>query len=168
MERDVVRGRAAPDSNLVSAEGQRSRQSHPTRERRHQDMLIGTSYPILNIFWTFLEFFLFFLWIWLAVMVFSDIFRSHDIGGGTKALWVIFIIVLPFVGVFAYLLFRGGAMHERAADQAALQHRMFSQHLQNAGPGSSTADQLHKLADLKDRGFITDAEFEAEKTKILG
>jgi divalent metal cation (Fe/Co/Zn/Cd) transporter len=107
---------------------------------------------------------LFFIWIWLAITVFADIFRSHDIGGGTKALWVIFIILIPYLGVLAYLLFRGGAMHERAATQAALQHRMFNR---DVGGGSTTADQLHKLADLKEKGFITDGEFQAEKAKIL-
>jgi hypothetical protein len=130
-------------------------------------MLFAASYPILNIFWTMLEFFLFFIWIWLAIMVFADIFRSHDIGGGTKALWVIFIILIPYLGVFAYLLFRGGSLHERAATQAALQHKMFNQYFPHAGNGPTTADQLHKLADLKERGFITEAEFQAEKEKIL-
>jgi hypothetical protein len=130
-------------------------------------MLFATNYPILNIFWTMLEFFLFFIWIWLAITVFADIFRSHDIGGGAKALWVIFIILIPYLGVFAYLVFRGGAMHERAANQAALQQTMLNQHLQNLGNGSSPADQLHKLADLKEKGFITDAEFQAEKERIL-
>ena len=130
-------------------------------------MLFATNYPILNIFWTMLEFFLFFIWIWLAILVFADIFRSHDIGGGTKALWVIFIVLIPYLGVLAYLLFRGGAMHERAATQAALQHRMFNQYFSHLGNGSTPADQLHKLADLKEKGFITDAEFQAEKAKIL-
>jgi hypothetical protein len=130
-------------------------------------MFLATNYPILDIFWTILEFFLFFIWIWLAIMVFADIFRSHDIGGGTKALWVIFIILLPYLGVFAYLLFRGGAMHERAASQAALQQKMFNQYFPDAGNGSSNADQLHKLAELKEKGFITEAEFQAEKAKIL-
>ena len=130
-------------------------------------MLLATNYPILNIFWTMLEFFLFFIWIWLAIMVFTDIFRSHDIGGGIKALWVIFIILLPYLGVLAYLLFRGGSMHERAANQAALQQKMFTQHVRDVAGGSTTADQLHKLADLKEKGFITDDEFQAEKAKIL-
>jgi hypothetical protein len=139
----------------------------PLKRKRHLMLLATTNYPILNIFWTLLEFFLFFIWVWLAIMVFADIFRSHDIGGGTKALWVIFIILIPYLGIFAYLLFRGGAMHERAATQAALQHKMFTQYSQDLGNGSTTADQLHKLADLKERGFISDAEFEAEKAKIL-
>jgi hypothetical protein len=130
-------------------------------------MLFATNYPILNIFWTMLEFFLFFIWIWLAITVFADIFRSHDLSGGTKALWVIFIILIPYLGIFAYLLFRGGTMHERAASQAALQQKMINEHLQNLGNGSTTADQLHKLADLKERGFISEAEFQSEKEKIL-
>jgi Phospholipase_D-nuclease N-terminal/Short C-terminal domain len=123
--------------------------------------MIATSYPVLNIFWTILEFFFIFLWIWLAISVFTDIFRSHDLSGGTKALWAIFIVLLPYLGVFAYLIFRGGSMHERAAVQATLQHRA------SASGATSAADQLHKLADLKERGFITETEFQDEKAKIL-
>jgi hypothetical protein len=114
-----------------------------------------------------LEFFGFFLWIWLAIVVFSDIFRSHDLGGAAKMLWVVFVILFPFLGVFAYLIFRGGSMHERAAAQAALQRSSFDQYVQHAAGSSSTADQLHKLADLRDRGFLTDDEFQSEKRKVL-
>jgi hypothetical protein len=129
--------------------------------------MTATGYPVLSIFWTMLEFFFFFLWIWLAISVFADIFRSHDMGGGTKALWAIFIVLLPFLGVFAYLIFRGGSMHERAAAQATLQQRAFERYAGHAPGATSTADQLHKLADLKERGFITEAEFQDEKAKIL-
>jgi hypothetical protein len=126
-------------------------------------------YPILDFFWTMLEFFLFIIWIWLLIMVFSDIFRSHDLGGWAKALWSIFIIVIPFLGVFVYLIARGGKMHERAAEQAAAQQKAFDQYVKEAAgtPGESSADQLHKLADLKSQGVLTDAEFEAQKAKIL-
>ena len=126
-------------------------------------------YPILDFFLTMLYFFLFVIWIWLLIMVFMDIFRSHDMGGWAKALWAIFIIVLPFLGVFVYLIARGGKMHERAAEQAAQQQKAFDQYVkQTAGtPGASTADQLSKLADLKSQGVLTDAEFEAQKSKIL-
>jgi hypothetical protein len=130
-------------------------------------MIPATTYPLLSIFWTMLEFFLFFIWIWLALMVFADIFRSHDLGGLNKALWVIFIVLLPYIGVFAYLLFRGGAMHERAASHAALQRQAFEKHFPGGAYGSTPADQLHKLADLKERGFISEEEFQAEKAKIL-
>jgi hypothetical protein len=126
-------------------------------------------YPILDFFLTMLEFFLFIIWIWLLIMVFSDIFRSHDLGGWAKALWSIFVIVIPFLGVFVYLIARGGKMHERAAEQAAAQQKAFDQYVQQAAgtPGASTADQLSKLADLKAQGVLTDAEFEAQKAKIL-
>jgi hypothetical protein len=126
-------------------------------------------YPILDFFLTMLEFFLFIIWIWLLIMVFSDIFRSRDLGGWAKALWSIFIIVIPFFGVFVYLIARGGKMHERAAEQAAAQQKAFDQYVKQAArtPGETSADQLHKLADLKSQGVLTDAEFEAQKAKIL-
>ena len=131
--------------------------------------MLASSYPVLDAFLTMLWFFLFIIWIWLLITVFIDIFRSHDIGGGAKALWVIFIIILPFLGVFVYLIARGGKMHERAAAEAAQQQKAFDQYVrQTAGTaGASTADQLSKLADLKAQGVLTDAEFEAEKSKIL-
>ncbi len=131
--------------------------------------MLASSYPVLDAFLTILYFFLFFIWIWLLIMVFADIFRSHDMGGGAKALWVIFIIILPFLGVFVYLIARGGKMHERAAHQAALQQKAFDQYVrQTAGtPGEDTASQLSKLADLKNQGVLTEAEFEAQKAKIL-
>ena len=133
-------------------------------------MLAATyQYPILDFFLTMLEFFLFIIWIWLLIMVFSDIFRSHDLGGWSKALWSIFVIVIPFLGVFVYLIARGGKMHERAAAQAAEQQKAFDQYVKQAAStgGADTADQLSKLADLKSQGVLTDAEFEAQKAKIL-
>jgi hypothetical protein len=126
-------------------------------------------YPILDFFLTMLYFFLFVIWIWLLIMVFTDIFRSRDIGGWAKALWSIFIIILPFLGVFVYLIARGGKMHERQAQEAAAQQQAFDQYVQQTAgtAGESTADQLHKLADLKNQGVLTDAEFDAQKAKIL-
>ncbi len=132
-------------------------------------MLLTTyQYPILDFFLTMLYFFLFVIWIWLLIMVFVDIYRSHDIGGRAKALWVIFVVILPYVGVFVYLIARGGKMHERAAAEAAQQQKVFDQYVrQTAGAGDSIADQLSKLADLQSQGVISHAEFEAEKSKIL-
>jgi len=131
--------------------------------------MLASSYPVLDAFLTMLYFFLFIIWIWLLIMVFMDIFRSHDMGGLAKALWVIFIIILPFLGVFVYLIARGGSMHDRAAAQAAQQQKAFDQYVKQAAgtPGETSADQLHKLADLKTQGVLTDAEFEAQKAKIL-
>jgi hypothetical protein len=131
--------------------------------------MFATSYPVLDAFLTMLYFFLFIIWIWLLIMVFFDIFRSHDMSGWAKALWVIFIIILPFLGVFVYLIARGGGMHERGIQEAQQQQKAFDSYVrQTAGtPGSTTADQLHKLADLKSQGVLTDAEFEAQKAKLL-
>jgi len=132
--------------------------------------MLATDYPILDIFLTMLYFFLFFIWIYLLIIVFVDIFRSHDMGGGIKALWCIFIIILPFLGVFIYLIARGGKMQERAATEAAQQQKAFDAYIkQTAGSsgGDDTATQLSKLADLKSQGVITDAEFEAQKAKVL-
>ena len=129
--------------------------------------MLASQYPILDIFLTTLYFFLFVIWIYLLIMVFVDVFRSHDMGGWAKALWVIFIIVLPFLGVFVYLIARGGKMHERAAAQAAKQQEAFDAAVKQAANGPTSADDLAKLADLKAKGVLTDAEFEAQKAKIL-
>jgi hypothetical protein len=133
-------------------------------------MLAATyQYPILDFFLTMLYFFLFIIWIWLLLMVFTDIFRSHDMGGLAKALWVIFVIVIPYLGVLVYLIARGAKMHERAATAAAQQQKAFDSYVkQTAGASADTAaDQLSKLAELKAQGVITDAEFDAQKSKIL-
>src|ERR1700730_4842850 len=124
--------------------------------------MIASSYPVLDAFLTMLYFFLFIIWIWLLIMVFMAIFRSHDMGGLAKALWVIFVIVLPYLGVFVYLIARGGKMHERAAQQAAEQQKAFDAYVKQAAgsTGDTSADQLSKLADLKSQGVITDAEFD--------
>ena len=103
--------------------------------------MLASSYPVLDAFLTTLYFFIFIIWLWLLFMVFIDIFRSHDLGGVAKALWVIFIIILPFLGVLVYLIARGGKMHERAAQQAAAQQKAFDQYVQKAAgtPGADTA-----------------------------
>jgi len=129
--------------------------------------MLAYTYPLLSIFWTMLEFFLFFLWIWLLIVIFADIFRSHDMGGLAKALWVIFVIILPFLGVLIYLIARGGKMQERAAAQAQRQQQAFDSYVKETAGSSGSADELAKLADLKAKGVLTDAEFEAQKAKLL-
>jgi len=129
--------------------------------------MLGYTYPILSLIWMMFMFFVFVLWIWLLISVFMDIFRSSDMGGGMKAVWVLFVIILPFLGVLVYLIARGGKMHERAAEQAAQQQKAFDAYVKQAAGSGSTTDELSKLADLKQSGAITDAEFEAQKAKIL-
>ena len=132
--------------------------------------MLAENWGVGEVFLSMIWFLLFFIWIWLLIMVFSDIFRSHDISGGIKALWVIFIILVPFLGVFVYLIARGGKMQERNMRQAADQQKAFDDYVkETAGTagGGDTASQLSKLADLKTQGVLTDAEFEAQKAKLL-
>ena len=125
------------------------------------------SYPLLGAFWTILEIFLWVLWIWVLIYVFIDIFRSHDLSGWAKALWFIFVLFIPLIGVLVYLIARGGSMQERARQQAQQQDQQFRAYVQDAAGSGNTADQLTKLADLRDRGVITADEFERQKAKVL-
>jgi len=130
--------------------------------------MLGSSYPILNFFWTMLIFFLFIIWIFILIQVIMDVFRSHDMHGGAKALWLIFIIFLPFLGVFVYLIARGHKMQEHQLASAKAQQDQFDTYVKQTAGTPSTADELAKLADLKAKGTITDADFEKAKAKILG
>jgi hypothetical protein len=122
-----------------------------------------------QVLWSLLWFFLFFIWIWLLIVVFADIFRSHDLSGWAKALWVIFIIFIPYLGVFVYLIARGHKMQEHAVQAAQAQDDAARAYIQQAaGAAPSTADELSRLADLKAQGVIDDAEFQRLKAKAIG
>jgi type VI protein secretion system component VasK len=127
------------------------------------------SYPLLGAFWTIFLIFLWVIWIWVLIWVFIDIFRSQDLSGWAKALWFLFVLFIPLIGVLVYLIARGGSMNERAAQQARQQDQEFRSYVQDAAADSpaSTADQLAKLADLRDRGVISAQEFESQKAKVL-
>jgi type VI protein secretion system component VasK len=127
------------------------------------------SYPLLGAFWTIFIIFLWVIWIWILIWVFIDIFRSQDLSGWAKALWFLFVLLIPLIGVLVYLIARGGSMNERAAQQARQQDQEFRSYVQEAAADSpaNTADQLAKLADLRDRGVISAQEFEREKAKVL-
>ncbi len=121
-----------------------------------------------QVFLSMLYFFLFFIWIWLLITVFADIFRSHDLGGGAKALWTIFVVIMPFLGVFVYLIARGGKMHEHALEAAQAQDAAARAYIQQAaGAGVSPADQVAQAAKLRDQGVISDEEFAQLKAKAL-
>src|SRR5690349_3559237 len=123
-----------------------------------------------QVLWSMIWFFLFFIWIWLLIVVFSDIFRSDDMGGWGKALWCIFIIVLPYLGVLIYLIARGGKMQQHAMSAAQAQDAAARQYIQSVsgGGGASAADEIARLADLKAKGVLTEEEFQAGKSKALG
>ncbi len=125
------------------------------------------SYPVLGVFWTIFMIFLWVVWFWILITIIIDIFRSHDLSGWVKALWFVFILFLPLVGVLVYLIARGGKMHEHQVRQAQLQEEQLRSYVQQAAGPQSSADQLAKLADLRDRGVITAEEFDREKAKIL-
>ena len=123
----------------------------------------------LNIIWSIFVIFLLVAWIWVIIGVISDVFRSSDLSGLAKGLWVLFIIVIPWLGVLAYLIIRGKGMQERSAQAFVDAQDAQRAYIQNiAGSPTSTADELAKLAELKEKGVISDTEFEAQKTKLLG
>src|SRR5436190_4357093 len=120
-----------------------------------------------QVFWSMLWFFLFFIWIWLLIAIFGDIFRSQDLSGWGKALWSIFVIFLPYLGVFVYLIARGHKMQEHAVEAAQAQDQAMRQYVQSVSSGGGSADEIARLADLKQQGVLSDSEFEAAKAKAL-
>ena len=129
--------------------------------------MLAYDYPLLNVFLSILYFSLFFMWIWIAVMVVVDVFRSDDLGGFAKALWFLFVVLLPFLGVFIYLVARGGRMHERQIADATAQQQAFDQYVQQTAGVADVPSQLEKLAALRDQGVISAQEFDAQKAKLL-
>ena len=130
--------------------------------------MFAYDYPLLGFFWTVLMVFLWVAWIILLIRVFGDIFRNREMGGAGKALWSIFVIVLPFLGTLVYLIAHGSGMAKRDLQQAQQAQESFDQYVrQAAGTSASRADELAKLAGLRDQGVITDAEFANQKAKLL-
>jgi len=134
-------------------------------------MVVGNDFGTGQVFLSLLWFFLFFIWIWILITVFIDLFRSHDLSGWAKAAWALFVILLPYLGVFVYLIARGHKMAEHAQQDVQNQQAAFTAAVrQAAGPsggGGSVADELTRLADLKQQGVISDAEFESLKAKAI-
>ncbi|MER7732071.1 SHOCT domain-containing protein [Streptomyces erythrochromogenes] len=125
-------------------------------------------YPLLNLFWTMLWLFLWIMWFFLLFKIITDIFRDHTMSGWGKAGWLIFVLILPFLGVFVYLIARGKSMGERDMKQMQENEAAFKKYVQQAaGPGGGSADELHKLSALKDKGDITQEEFDRAKAKLL-
>ncbi|MEU3742312.1 MULTISPECIES: SHOCT domain-containing protein [unclassified Streptomyces] len=127
-------------------------------------------YPLLNLFLTMLYLFLWIMWFFLLFKVITDLFRDHTLNGWWKAGWLIFVLVLPFLGVFVYLIARGRSMGERDVAQVKEQEQAFRAYVQKAagsGPGGNHVDELAKLAELKKSGDITTEEYEKAKEKVL-
>jgi hypothetical protein len=128
-------------------------------------MFIATDYPFLDILWTMIIFFSWVIWIWIVITVFADVFRRHDISGWGKAGWVVFVIVLPFLGVLVYLIAQHDGMRKRSMRQAETQKQAFDQYVRDAAGGS--AAEIAQAKELLDSGAITQAEFDALKAKAL-
>ena len=130
--------------------------------------IAASSYPFLDILWTTLIFFAWVIFIWIAITVLIDVFRRRDLSGWGKAAWTIFIVLIPWIGVLVYLIVNHTGMAERRYREAATAQAQFDDYVrQTAGGSGDTASQLQKLADLKSQGVLSDAEFEAQKAKLL-
>jgi hypothetical protein len=129
--------------------------------------MLAYDYPLLGLFWTMMIFFFWVAWIMLLFRVIVDIFRSDDIGGLGTAFWLIFVIVVPWLGVLIYLLAHGRNMTRRAVAQQQAQQDAFASYVRETAGSGSAANELSKLADLRERGAITDAEFADQKAKLL-
>ena len=132
-------------------------------------MLLASDYPFLDIMWTTFIIFALFIWLMLLFRVFADIFRNHEMGGGGKVLWCVFVILLPFLGVFVYLLAHGNDMAQRDVQRAQAQQQQFDSYVQEraAAGGGDAAGQIERAKGLLDSGAITQAEFDALKAKAL-
>jgi len=129
-------------------------------------MVMAADYPFMDVLWSMIIFFFWVIWIWIVITVLVDIFRRHDIGGFAKALWVIFVVILPWLGVLVYLIAQHDGMRERTMQQAQAQRRELDDYVrETAGGGSAT--EIAKAKELLDAGAITQQEFEALKAKAL-
>ena len=129
-------------------------------------MLLAASYPFLDVLWTMFIFFLWVIWFWLLFTVFVDVFRRHDIGGGKKALWLIFVIILPFLGVFIYIIVENDGMTQRNIERAQAQRAQLDDYVRETAGGGAAAE-IANAKTLLDQGTITQAEFDAIKQKAL-
>ncbi len=128
--------------------------------------VVAADYPFMDVLWTMILFFAWMAWIWIAITIFADIFRRHDIGGWHKAAWVVFVILVPFLGVLVYLIAQHDGMRERALAQAKAQQAAFDDYVRQAAGGP--ASEIAKAKELLDAGAITQADFDAIKAKAVG
>jgi UPF0716 family protein affecting phage T7 exclusion len=129
--------------------------------------MFAADYPFLDIFWTMLIFFMWVIWIWILITVLMDLFRRHDIGGWGKAAWTLFVVVLPFLGVFIYLITQGGQMAERRNAEMQASRASFDSYVRDVAAANGPGDQIARGKELLDAGAIDQAEFERLKSKAL-
>jgi len=129
--------------------------------------MLAAEYPFLDIFWTMILFFFWVAWIWVLIGIITDVFRRHDSSGFTKALWMIFLIFLPFLGVLVYVIANGKGMSERSLKDAQAKQARFAEYVQTTASSGGPAQEIEKAKGLLDSGAITQAEFESLKAKAL-
>lgn len=130
-------------------------------------MTLASDWGVGEVLWTMIWFTCLFIWIWIAISVIMDIFRSHDMGGFAKVLWIIFVFFLPFLGVFVYLIARGGKMQQHNVEAMKAQDAAMKDYIRQAA-GTGAADEVERLHGLLEKGAITQAEYDAQKSKLLG
>ena len=130
-------------------------------------MFVASDYPFLDVFWTMIIFFLWVIWIWFLIAILSDVFRRHDIGGGSKALWTIFIIFLPFVGAFTYLIINGKGMAERNVKNQQVAQEHMNDYVRSVASSGGAAGEIEKAKQLLDSGAINADEYASLKAKAL-
>ena len=128
--------------------------------------MVAASYPFLDVLWSMVIFFAFIIWIWLLITVFADVFRRRDIGGGMKAVWIIFVILLPYLGVLIYLIAEHNGMADRSLAQVQQAQQQTDAYIKSVA-GATPADQIAQAKTLLDAGTINQAEFDAMKAKAL-
>ena len=131
-------------------------------------MLIAADYPFLEVLGTMLIFFAWVIWFWLLITILADLFRRRDVGGGKKTLWVIFLIIVPFIGVFAYLLINHDEMAQRNIQQVKAQQAQFDDYVRETAGGEGSAAEIERAKQLLDSGAISQAEYDQLKAKALG
>ncbi len=130
-------------------------------------LITAASYPFLEVLWDLLIFFAWVIFIWIAITVLIDVFRRHEISGWQKAAWVVFIVILPWIGVLSYLIVNHAGMAERRSRDSQAAHAQFEQYIRHTAGTGGPATEIAKAKQLLDDGTITQAEFDAIKTKAL-
>lgn len=131
------------------------------------DLVLAYDFPVLSLFFSMIWFFIWIAWLFLVFRTVVDIFRSHDLGGFAKALWLLFVVLLPYLGVFVYVIARGRGMSEREVAKVQANEEQMRDYVRNVAGTHSTAEELTKLAELRDRGVIDEGEFQQQKAKLL-
>ena len=130
--------------------------------------MLAADYPFLDVFWTMVVFFVWIIWIWLLISIIGDVFRRRDTSGFTKVLWIVFVILVPFLGVFVYLIVNHDGMAERSMQRASAQRAQMDEYVRTTAGSGGAAGEIERAKGLLDSGAITQAEYDAIKAKALG